>query len=94
MSDNMSQQLNEFYRKHESGLCSGDCDCSDCARDHFVILEEGEYIKDWIDPMEVVRCKDCVYWDRAMVNAKGFLICKASGMEVMAHDYCSYGEHK
>jgi choline dehydrogenase-like flavoprotein len=55
------------------------------------LRQQAENVKDW---MPVVRCKDCVYWNRAMVNAKGFLICKASGMEIMAHDYCSYGERK
>ena len=40
---------------------------------------------------ELVRCKDCTYWDKAVVNKKGFLICPASGMEIQADDYCSYG---
>lgn len=46
-----------------------------------------------VDAVEVVRCKDCKYWDKATVR-KGFLICPASGMEIMADDYCSYGERK
>ena len=41
-----------------------------------------------------VRCKECKHWDDATVNKKGFLICKASGMEIMATDFCSYGERK
>lgn len=46
-----------------------------------------------VDAMEVVRCKDCKYWDKATIR-KGFLICPASGMEIMADDYCSYGKRK
>lgn len=45
------------------------------------------------DVLEVVRCKDCKYWDKATIR-KGFLICPASGMEIMAEDYCSYGKRK
>lgn len=44
IGENMSKLLNEFYEKHEYGSCSGDFDCSDNARDHFAILEEGEDI--------------------------------------------------
>ena len=46
------------------------------------------------DVVEVVRCKDCTYWDEAKVNSKGFLICPASGMEIFEIDYCSYGERR
>ncbi len=44
------------------------------------------------DLVPVVRCRDCAYWPKAKVNKKGFLICPASGMEIMANDFCSYGE--
>ena len=47
-----------------------------------------------VDAVEVVRCKDCVYWPKAKVNRKGFLICPASGMEITATDFCSYGERR
>lgn len=33
------------------------------------------------------------HW-RAKPNAKGFMICPASGMEVAENDYCSYGERR
>ena len=46
------------------------------------------------DVVEVVRCKDCVYFAKAKVNKKGFLICPASGMDITEEDYCSYGERK
>lgn len=47
-----------------------------------------------VDAVEVVRCRDCSYWRKAKTNSKGFLICPASGMEIMAKDFCSYGERK
>ncbi len=45
------------------------------------------------DVAEVVRCKDCQYYQDAKTNKKGFLICPASGMEITETDYCSYGAH-
>ena len=47
-----------------------------------------------VDAVEVVRCKDCSYWDKAKSNKKGFLICPASGMEITEHDFCSYRERR
>ena len=47
-----------------------------------------------IDAVPVVRCGDCIYSDEAWVNEKGFLICPASGMDIAADDFCSYGERK
>ena len=46
------------------------------------------------DVVEVVRCKDCIYWDKRTVNNKGFIICAASGMEIHTEDFCSYGERR
>jgi hypothetical protein len=46
------------------------------------------------DVVEVVRCKDCKYLEEAYVNAKGFLFCPASGMEVTDMDFCSYGKRR
>lgn len=58
------------------------------------LSEEFEVIEaPTIDAVEVVRCKECKYWDKATIR-KGFLICLASGMEIMADDYCSYGKRK
>ena len=44
--------------------------------------------------VEVVRCKDCKYLEEAYVNAKGFLLCPASGMDITDMDFCSYGERR
>ena len=54
------------------------------------VKEALEMAKQTVAP--VVRCRDCVNWEKAKVNSKGFLICPASGMEIMATDFCSYGE--
>lgn len=53
-----------------------------------------------IDAMPIVpakpigRCKDCANKEKATVNAKGFLVCPASGMEITDNDFCSYFEPK
>ena len=47
-----------------------------------------------IDAVPVVRCENCINKERAEVNANGFLICPASGMEITDDDFCSYGERK
>lgn len=42
--------------------------------------------------VDIVFCRDCVYRKRDEINAKGFEICPASGMEITDDDFCSYGE--
>ena len=44
------------------------------------------------DFVEVVRCKDCIYYKDRKVNKKGFEICPVSGMDITPMDYCSLGE--
>ena len=66
-----------------------------------IVLKCGNYDSNEIEAMlsalpaaevaEVVRCKDCRYYQDAKANKKGFLICPASGMEITETDYCSYG---
>lgn len=53
-------------------------------------------IKDWnTRPAPPIgRCKDCANKEKATVNAKGFLVCPASGMEITDNDFCSYFEPK
>ena len=50
-------------------------------------LDKNKYV-------EVVRCKDCMYWEKRLVNSKGFAICSASGMDITENDFCSYGERR
>ena len=46
------------------------------------------------DVVEVVRCKDCRYSERARITDNGLKICAASGMEITDDDFCSYGERR
>lgn len=41
---------------------------------------------------QVVRCKDCLHFEGATVNAKGFLICPNTGMDIWDECYCAHGE--
>lgn len=44
------------------------------------------------DAVQVVRCKDCEHYKDAKVNAKGFLICPNTGMDIWDECYCAHGE--
>ena len=46
VNKNMFHDLNAFYEVHEKGKCSDDADYSQDAKNHFVILEEGETLAD------------------------------------------------
>lgn len=52
---NKTDALNAFFKEHKSGCCSDEVDCSDNARNHFVILEEGETLADVVPKSEVAR---------------------------------------
>ena len=43
---------------------------------------------------QVVRCKDCLHVEGATVNAKGFLICPNTGMDIWDECYCAHGEKR
>lgn len=51
-NEKMYEQLNEFYSKHSMGECADEIDCSDDAKDHFLILEEGDSLEDLCTPKE------------------------------------------
>lgn len=46
------------------------------------------------DAEQVVRCKDCEHFEYATVNAKGFLICPNTGMDIWDECYCAHGEKR
>ena len=46
------------------------------------------------DAVQVVQCKDCVHFEDAKVNAKGFLICPNTGMDIWDECYCAHGEKR
>lgn len=73
---------------------SGILRCHDCPEGVATYIE---IVVDSIpaeDVTEVVRCRNCVYWDKRTTNKNGFDICPASSMEIHERDYCSYGEPK
>lgn len=70
-----------------SNLSTTDKECIKAVFDLNDVLQRRE-----VEP--VVRCKDCVHWTKAKVNSKGFLICPASGLAIMATDFCSKGERR
>ena len=41
-----------------------------------------------VDAVEVVRCKDCMYWDN------DFLWCDRKNVRMADNDFCSYGERR
>lgn len=52
VNKNMFHDLNAFYEVHEKGKCSDDADYSQDAKNHFVILEEGETLADVVPKRE------------------------------------------
>ena len=65
-----------------------------CAVQDIVGMCKSYQVRVKINTAPVVRCRDCIYKERAAVNEKGYLICPASGMEITDRDYCSYGERR
>lgn len=47
INEHMFEDLNAFYDEHKMGECSDDIDCSDEARNHFIILDKREELKDY-----------------------------------------------
>lgn len=52
VNKNMFHDLNAFYEVHEQGKCSDDADYSQDAKNHFVILEDGETLADVVPKRE------------------------------------------
>jgi hypothetical protein len=55
VNKNMFHDLNAFYEVHEKGKCSDDADYSQDAKNHFVILEDGDTLADVASKSEVAR---------------------------------------
>ena len=48
-----------------------------------------------VDAVEVIRCKDCMFFDREAKSATRDLHrCKITGLPVFGYDFCSDGELK
>lgn len=59
------------------------------------------YKQSTADVVEVVRCKDCIYWkDKNSKGTQGICLCGEKDMNYggefypFANDFCSYGERK
>lgn len=85
--DKVNTHFCEKMRNPEKTIVIIDAGCTDKTFYH-------KGFKDGYESVNVVHCKDCKYWDKATANKKGFLICPASGMEITADDFCSYGERR
>ena len=94
MADLIDRQV---FIEGQCNSCDGwcedvNCDCLNCKSDH-----RCDFIKDLADEpsvgaVEVVRCKDCKYW-QARYNGMAGLCPKRKGI-AMANDFCSYGERR
>lgn len=75
--------------------------CKDCV--HYGICEYSPFsdkkieCKDFIckvDYVEVVKCKDCRYYNKEFKNFFGNCKCEYIGIGVYPDSYCSHGERK
>ncbi len=63
----------------------------------FSIVKRYIMRQDAVDAVEVVRCKDCKYWEEAPLFYDGAMICMRSPDYITATnkmDFCSYGERR
>lgn len=77
----------ETCRHHRSGKCDTWCECGECYRPDVSKIPTA-------DVVEVVRCKDCEYWQD---NNDGYphKECRWGKDETPdAYDFCSYGERR
>lgn len=47
-----------------------------------------------IDAVPVVRCKDCMYWDKGENDAESWEWCKFFKCNIGPYAFCFYGERK
>lgn len=73
---------------NERGLCVSTP--KNCWQSKMVEL----YKLETVNAVPVVRCKNCIHKEKAVINRKGYLICPASGMEITDKDFCSYGKER
>lgn len=87
------------FIKSQCGSCDGwcnntRCDCLECKSEHrceFILALVDEPT---IDAVEVVRCKDCKWYEQ-MLYSTSFRCCRIGGMEeAKADGFCSYGERR
>ena len=49
---------------------------------------------DTVDAVEVVRCRDCIYWQSGDNEAKKWEYCVFHDQNIGPHAFCSFGERK
>ena len=76
-----------------NALCA-DCEdeCDACQwRDAIKLIEQAPTV----DAVEVIRCKDCMFFDReAKSETRDLHRCKITDAPVFVYDFCSCGEGK
>ena len=89
-----SALLKAFENNIDTDVCQEDADYQYLWGFSWETVESALKTAPAVDAVEVVRCRYCEYWKKAKVNKKGFLICPASGMEITARAFSSYGERR
>ena len=84
----------DWYSVSKSGGLMRGATSEDNSVIHYYDGEEVIKNAPTIEAEPVVRCKDCVNWEKATVSKNGFLICPKSGMKILARKYCSDGEKR
>lgn len=59
---------------------------------HKVVSVENVKSAPTVDAVEVVRCKDCIYYHKRL--GIGFGRCSKTSIYPYAEDFCSYGERR
>ena len=70
--------------------CGGGCDLDDECCSTVGDLEKAPTV----DAVEVVRCKDCKYWEVGKDYEPYCNHCASGMWDTTADDFCSYGERK
>lgn len=95
-NDKLHEQLNEFYSKHSMGNCTYEINCSDDAKDHFLILEEGDSLLDLCISKErgadnpKITCSNCKH----LMFSDMYGECNIQSRIVYPSDTCEYAEPK
>ena len=61
--------------------------------DYEAEIKDGEVFVDVYasEPEELVRCKDCKYWN---ITSDGFGECEIMDRQFLGEEYCSFGERR
>ncbi len=75
--------------------------CRCCGCQTAVQLEEADAVEAWnrdalpsADAVEVVRCKDCIYWNSGENEVEKWEHCKLHDIDIGPHAFCSLGDRR